>query len=111
MKKLILLVILTVFLALGLCSCGKANANLTDGSAGLEYKIILNPFSVAITGIGSCTDTDVVIGSHINGLKITKIENGAFYNCDNINSITISDSVVNIGGAIYSCDNLTTVKI
>ena len=111
MKKLLLLVVLIVFLVLGLCSCGKANANLTDGSSGLEYKIIFNPLSVSITGIGSCTDTDVVIGSHINGLMVTKIEGNAFYNCDNITSITISDSVTEIGNAIYSCDKLTTVRI
>ena len=41
----------------------------------------------------------------------TKIEDGAFSDCDSLTSVTIPDSVTSIGNyAFYDCNSLTSVK-
>ena len=44
--------------------------------------------------------------------KVTKIENSAFAYCNNLKSITFSNTITNIGvGAFVYCENLTSVTI
>jgi hypothetical protein len=50
----------------------------------------------------------VTIPTTIGGLPVTSIGNEAFYQCTNLTSVTIPDSVTNIGhGAFAFCGNLT----
>ena len=42
-------------------------------------------------------DTAVIIPAVVNGLPVTSIATGAFYDCVNVNSILIPSSVTNIG--------------
>lgn len=54
----------------------------------------------------------VIIPATINGLSVTKINNYAFYDCDNITKVTIPFSVTKIGKAAFAdCDNLRCVLI
>ena len=65
-----------------------------------------------VAGIGTCTDTDVVIPSRspANDL-VTSIGEYAFhYDADNVTSITIPSSVTSIDyGAFWNCKSLMTV--
>ena len=66
----------------------------------------------SITGIGTCTDTDIIIPSSINVIPVTSIGDHAFYNCDRITSITIPSSVKSIGEyAFYHCNNLARITL
>lgn len=57
-------------------------------------------------------DTNVVIPNEINGLTVTKIENGAFFEQKDIISVTIPSTVNEIGaGAFGECCNLTNLVI
>ena len=48
----------------------------------------------------------------INGGTTIYDYSGAFYNCKNLVSVTISDSVTSIGaGAFSGCENLTTIRL
>ena len=56
-------------------------------------------------------DTEIVLPDSYNG-ESYKIGNYAFINCSNLNSITISEGVTEIGwNAFYGCVNLTSITI
>ena len=64
-----------------------------------------------VSGIGSCTDTDIVIPSvSPDGDSVTSIGDSAFCGCFGLTSITIPDSVTSIGDAAFHyCSGLTDV--
>ena len=79
----------------------------SDGNFIFEY---LNN-NIEITNyIGS--HTDIVIPDTINGIKVTKISDKAFYSCKSLTSVTIPGSIVSIGNSTFAeCSNLKTVKL
>lgn len=84
----------------------------SQGSQGLAYTLNADGVSYSVTGIGTCTDTEVVIPSIYEGLPVTKIGGEAFYNCGNLESVAIPDSVTDIGNfAFECCIGLTSIEI
>lgn len=81
-------------------------------SPGLAYEVNDDGVTCTITGKGSCTDSEIYIGTIIDGYKITAIADRAFYNCTTITSVSISNSVISIGSEAFSvCTELATVTI
>ena len=98
------------------CPCGEKEREtipmLSHVSQGLEYTLNADGLGYSVTGRGTCTDTNVVIPSTYNGLPVTNIGDSAFYECNQIISIDIPDSVTSIGRlAFWSCTYLTNIKI
>ena len=96
---------------------GSANENYTPvydvyASQGLEFTSN-GDGTCYVSGIGTCTDTDIVIPSTApNGDRVTSIGSYAFSSCSSLTSVTIPDSVTSICDHVfYNCTSLTGVVI
>ena len=79
---------------------------------GLEYTLSDDKSSYFVSGIGTATDTDIVILSTYEGLPVTTIGDGAFSTCTSLMGVTIPDSVTTIGDSAFEgCDSLTSVTM
>ena len=91
-----------------------------NGSQGLAYESNDTKDGYIVIGIGSCTDTEVVIPTVHNGLPVVGIrysmiehgiEYGAFYGTD-VSAVILSDNITEIDiGAFAYCSNLISVTI
>ena len=82
------------------------------GSQGLEFTLNSDGNSYSVTGIGTCTDTDIIIPTTYNDLPVTSIGDSAFENCSKLTSINIPNGVISIGShAFFNCLKLTSVNI
>ena len=71
-----------------------------------------NVIGYGVSGIGSCTDTDLVIPATYNGLPVTAVTSRAFWNCAQLTSVELGENLVQISyGAFWMCENLTSVTI
>ena len=94
------------------CSvCGdtyKDNIIESTGSVGLAYRVNSDGKTCTITGLGTCTDKDIMIPQNIDGYKVTAIGDKAFADISHVTSIDIPDTVTTIGTrAFYACTGLT----
>ena len=88
---------------------GNSAAEINGGA--LSYVKNDDETTCAVNGIGSCTSKDIVIPEYIDGLRVTAIEENAFYG-STINSIVIPVSVREIGkNAFAMCTLLTKVTM
>ena len=83
-------------------------------SEGLFYKPItiggIDGFCVL--GIGTCTDTEVVIANKYLNKPVLSIDDYAFSDCYSLTSVVIPNSVTSIGNrAFYYCRSLTSIVI
>ena len=84
------------------------------GSVGLSFTVNGNSNRTicTITGIGTCTDTEINIPRRVNGYKVTSIGDSAFSSSPNLTSVTLPDSVITIGNWAFAyCKSLTSVTL
>ena len=96
------------------CECGKTISRVTPKnlpvSKGLEFTLSENGEEYSVSGIGECTDLDIVIPSTYQGLPVTSIDPTAFYEIKTITSVAIPKTVKKIGsGAFLGCSSLVSV--
>ena len=87
MKRIISILLILCLFSVLLMSCGNEDDTNSDDkqtigssySKGLAFEVSsTNPSECYITGIGSCTDKNIVIPSTINGMRVVGIKDGAF---------------------------------
>lgn len=114
-KLLILLLVLTAAFCcvFGFTACDDETSII--GSEGLEYFDDTLPeygHFYCVSGIGTCTDTDIIIPNSYKGSPVLCINDYAFEDCTNITSITIPNTVIAIGhGAFDGCRGLTCITM
>ena len=82
------------------------------GSLGLAYEVNSDGTTCTITGIDTCTDTEIYIPEVIDGYTVTAIGEKAFAENSTITFIKISNTVRTIGTrAFYKCTGLTEFTI
>ena len=83
----------------------------SDYSEGLEFTSNGNG-TCYVSGIGTCTDTEIVIPSIYNGMSVVAIDRDAFSGNTKITSVVIPDTVTKIDGyAFDDCTALTEITI
>ena len=102
------------------CSDGKVDMNgntVPTYSEGLAYTL-KGDGTYEVSGLGECTDLNIVIPSKVNGITVTSIGEYAFdalyhrAECANIVSIIIPETVTSIADyAFYGCSSLTNIVI
>ena len=80
-------------------------------SDGLEY-ILKEDGTYSVSGAGTCTDAWIVLPSVHMGIRVTSIEDNAFYSVSTLQKITVPDSIASIGNrAFYLCRNLKELDL
>ena len=81
-------------------------------SEGLEYSLNSDGTAYTVTGIGTCTDKELIIPSEYNAKPVTSIGEHAFSDCTGLTSVTIGNSVTSIGDyAFDGCNGLKSITI
>ena len=69
----------------------------TEYSNGLSYVIDKMENVCEINGMGTCTDSTVIVPYEQDGCPVTSISEGAFRNCKTLAGIKLLDGITNIG--------------
>lgn len=81
------------------------------GYQGLEYQLNQDLKTYSVSGIGECSDADIIIPRDFNGLHVTEIGNQAFRGT-NIASVKIHDGISAIKILAFAyCKNLKRVEM
>lgn len=81
-------------------------------SEGLAYTMSVDGEAYYVNGIGTCTDTEIVIPPLYKDLPVTGIKDGAFSGCDSLTTFKLPSTVTYIGGSAFAnCGNLQSVII
>lgn len=84
---------------------------LPESSAGLEFKLNENGNSYTLVGLGTCTESNIVVGTY-NSLNVTHIDAYAFALCNTVTTVTLSETVECIGDfAFYKCTSIKSINI
>lgn len=113
-RKTLLAVVLAAIAALAcvfpLFGCGGTEVKKVEGSAGLEYQLSADGTYYIVTGAGTCTDVDIVVGNWHNDLPVRGIGERVMRNFDyTVNSITVSQGIDIFGAAAVS--NFTMTRL
>lgn len=88
-----------------------ANCGETLYSIGLEYTLSDDGTSYIVSGLGTCTDIDVIIPATYKEKPVTSIGDSAFTWRESLKSIVIPDSVTSIGEGAFYGTGITSITI
>lgn len=94
-----------------LCECGERETQPIEAlaSVGLEYALNEDGKSYSVLGMGTCTDTELIIPATYEGYPVTAIAEGAFKENTSITSLKTGKNTVTIER--YAFQNCTSLEI
>lgn len=79
-------------------------------SSGLLYTLSSDETYYIVSGIGTCTDTHIIIPDSYQGLPVKEIGENSFKNVTQITAVTIPEKITSIGNsAFYDCTNIEEI--
>ncbi len=107
MKKF-LSIVLAVMMLFGIVNVSVGAASTSD----LTFKLNSDGQTYSVTDCKESASGSLVVPSKYSGKSVTRIGDDAFSDCILLTSITIPDSVIDMGSrAFYKCEKLTTVVL
>lgn len=97
--------------------CNRCGAKLDEeiipatGSLGLAYAINPDGKTFAVAGIGNCTDDEIIVPENFCGYHVTSVMKGAFNACAQLNSITLPETVTEIGEYAFRGSSLVSITL
>lgn len=94
----------------GTCAaCGKTQPQASEG---LQFTLSDDGAGYVVSGVGTCTDSAIVLPDIYEGKPVIGIGEEAFFACESVTSVVISDYVTYIDrSAFYACPVLASVVI
>ncbi len=81
-------------------------------TVGVVYELSADGRSYIVGNNQETEPAEIVIASHYNGLPVTAIGEQAFFQCQNLRSVTIPEGIIEIrDGAFYGCKSLSELHI
>lgn len=77
----------------------------------LEYTLSDDGTYYIVTGIGSYTESKLIIADCYDGLPVKAIGKNAFYNCDFLNEVILPDTICSIGESAFSRSGIEHIEI
>ena len=88
----------------------KTNFKYATGSEGLKYAKSTNGKHLLVTGMGTCTDEEVIIPAYHEGIQVLWIAEESFKLCENVKSIKILGKLDRIGYKVFAgCKSLEDI--
>ena len=95
-----------------LCACGEKETRTVPTSVGLAYTPNADNETCTVTGMGSCTDTLLNIPATLDGLRVTAIGKQAFKDCSQLIEVILPDTVIRIEDfAFFMCEKLESIAL
>ena len=114
MKKFISILLILILALSGMCICVNAEGDYPEDETFFEgdYEYAIRDDGTAEIRDYFGKDKKVTVPSKIADYKVTKLAVYSFQDCENLESITIPDTVTAIADGVFSgCVSLTDVKI
>ena len=94
-----------------MAACGNPDDGTPAGATnGLEYTLSDDGTYYTLAGIGTATETEIIIPETYRDLPVTEIEADAFRSNKDITAVTIPASITTIGPAVFNdCSSLESV--
>ncbi len=83
-----------------------------ESTFGLEFEVHWNGNYSLVSGAFDSITGDIYVSAYYQGRRVLGVKDGAFINCNRMNSITLPDGMYSIGNSAFNgCTSLTSIEL